>query len=123
MLIHELINSNAQISLLPRPRRFGKTLNLSMLRYFFENREDNGYLFKELEIYKRDEFREHQGKYPVIFLTFKDVKSDNKEEALNKIYSLIREEFGRHKKSILDIVDDLDDEDKYNYWFLLKKGG
>ena len=121
MLIHELINSNAQISLLPRPRRFGKTLNLSMLRYFFENREDNSYLFKELEIYKRDEFREHQGKYPVIFLTFKDVKSDNKEEALNKIYSLIREEFGRHKKSILDIVDDLDDEDRYNYYDIIQR--
>ena len=121
MLIHELINSNAQISLLPRPRRFGKTLNLSMLRYFFENREDNGYLFKELEIYKRDEFREHQGKYPVIFLTFKDVKSDNKEEALNKIYSLIREEFGRHKKSILDIIDDLDDEDRYNYYDIIQR--
>ena len=121
MLIHELINSNAQISLLPRPRRFGKTLNLSMLRYFFENREDNSYLFKELEIYKRDEFREHQGKYPVIFLTFKDVKSDNKEEALNKIYSLIREEFGRHKKSILDIIDDLDDEDRYNYYDIIQR--
>jgi hypothetical protein len=92
-----------------------------MLRYFFENREDNSYLFKELEIYKRDEFREHQGKYPVIFLTFKDVKSDNKEEALNKIYSLIREEFGRHKKSILDIIDDLDDEDRYNYYDIIQR--
>ena len=121
MLIYELINSNAQISLLPRPRRFGKTLNLSMLRYFFENREDNSYLFKELEIYKRDEFKTHQGKYPVIFLTFKDVKSDNKEEALNKIYSLIREEFGRHKKSIVDIVDDLDDEDRYNYYDIIQR--
>jgi hypothetical protein len=74
-----------------------------------------------LEIYKRDEFKAHQGKYPVIFLTFKDVKSDNKEEALNKIYSLIREEFGRHKKSILDIIDDLDDEDRYNYYDIIQR--
>ena len=54
LIIQELINSNAQITLLPRPRRFGKTLNLSMLRYFFENRESSEELFKDLAIYQTE---------------------------------------------------------------------
>ena len=57
MLIYELINSNAEVSLIPRPRRFGKTLNISMLQYFFEVGEDNGYLFKDLAISKTEDKR------------------------------------------------------------------
>lgn len=121
MLIEELINSNAQVTLLPRPRRFGKTLNLSMLKYFFNNREDNGHLFKELAISKTPEFREHISQYPVIFLSFKDIKSTNVKEALNKITVLIREEFGRHKESISKIVDTLNDEDRYNYHDIIQR--
>ena len=135
MLIHELINSNAQISLLPRPRRFGKTLNLSMLRYFFENREDNGYLFKELEIYKRDEFKTHQGKYPVIFLTFKDVKNGSFQDAMYGIRDLITQEYEKHyddikemklsirEKRIIDSILNCSDSnrDYENSIFLLSK--
>ena len=135
MLIHELINSNAQISLLPRPRRFGKTLNLSMLRYFFENREDNGYLFKELEIYKRDEFKTHQGKYPVIFLTFKDVKNGSFQDAMYGIRDLITQEYDRYyddikemklsirEKRIIDSILNCSDSnrDYENSIFLLSK--
>ncbi|HHH51505.1 MAG TPA: AAA family ATPase, partial [Campylobacterales bacterium] len=121
MLIHELINSNAQVTLLPRPRRFGKTLNLSMLRYFFNNREDNSHLFKDLAISKTPEFREYVGKYPVIFLSFKDIKSSNSKDALNKISVLIREEFGRHKKSISKIIDTINDEDRYNYYDIIQR--
>ena len=135
MLIHELINSNAQISLLPRPRRFGKTLNLSMLRYFFENREDNSYLFKELEIYKRDEFKTHQGKYPVIFLTFKDVKNGSFQDAMYGIRDLITQEYEKHyddikemklsirEKRIIDSILNCSDSnrDYENSIFLLSK--
>jgi len=135
MLIHELINSNAQISLLPRPRRFGKTLNLSMLRYFFENREDNSYLFKELEIYKRDEFKTHQGKYPVIFLTFKDVKNASFQDAMYGIRDLITQEYEKHyddikemklsirEKRIIDSILNCSDSnrDYENSIFLLSK--
>ena len=135
MLIHELINSNAQISLLPRPRRFGKTLNLSMLRYFFENRGDNSYIFKELEIYKRDEFKEHQGKYPVIFLTFKDVKNGSFQDAMYGIRDLITQEYEKHyddikemklsirEKRIIDSILNCSDSnrDYENSIFLLSK--
>ncbi|SFV53290.1 Conserved protein, with a weak D-galactarate dehydratase/altronate hydrolase domain [hydrothermal vent metagenome] len=100
MLIEELINSNAQITLLPRPRRFGKTLNLSMLKYFFNNRDDNTHLFKDLAIYKTPEFREHLGKYPVIFLSFKDIKSTNIEDTIEGIKSLITEAFELFEEEI-----------------------
>ncbi len=121
LIIQELINSNAQITLLPRPRRFGKTLNLSMLRYFFENQKESEELFKELKIYKTDEFREHLNRYPVIFLSFKDIKSNNFKDSLNKINSLIREEFGRHKEAILTIIESVNDEDRYNYYDIVNR--
>ena len=112
MLIYELINSNAEVSLIPRPRRFGKTLNLSMLKYFFEVEEDNVYLFKDLEIYKTNEFKKYINRYPVIFLSFKDIKNSSFKEALNKINYLIREEFKRYYKKLniqrLDFMDKLD---------------
>lgn len=96
LIIQELINSNAQVSLISRPRRFGKTLNISMLRYFFEFGEDNAYLFKDLAIYNTTEFEQHHNKYPVIYLSFKDVKNDSYEKSYDKIYSLLQEEFMRH---------------------------
>ena len=118
LIIQELINSNAQVTLLPRPRRFGKTLNLSMLRYFFENRGDNQELFRGLKIYETDEFKEHIGKYPVIFLSFKDIKQRNFESSYNKLYSLIRREFMRHYKEI--DVESLDFLDKLEYLNILE---
>jgi len=100
MLIEELINSNAQVTLLPRPRRFGKTLNLSMLKYFFNNREDNSHLFKDLAISNTPEFREQLGKYPVIFLSFKDIKSTDIEDTIEGIKSLITEAFEPFEEEI-----------------------
>jgi len=100
MLIHELINSNAQVTLLPRPRRFGKTLNLSMLRYFFNNRDDNSHLFKDLAISKTPEFQDYIGTYPVIFLSFKDVKSNGVNDTIEGINSLITEVFGLFENEI-----------------------
>ena len=80
LLAAEVVQTGAEILLIPRPRRFGKTLNLSMLRCFFE-RHDSAEetagaksLFNGLAIRQTPEFAEHFGKYPVIFLTFKDVK-------------------------------------------------
>ncbi|HHB94415.1 MAG TPA: hypothetical protein ENK88_04650, partial [Campylobacterales bacterium] len=119
MLIHELINSNAQVTLLPRPRRFGKTLNLSMLRYFFNNREDNSHLFKDLAISKTPQFSEYVGKYPVIFLSFKDIKSNSFANSYEKLYSLIRQEFMRHYNEI--DIDSLALFDKLDYLNILEK--
>jgi hypothetical protein len=97
-LIKELIDQGAQALLVPRPRRFGKTLNLSMLRYFFERTDaDTSHLFRHLKIWQAgEEYTGKQGKYPVIFLTFKDVKEPSWESALKKIKQLVQEEFLRH---------------------------
>ncbi len=118
LIIQELINSNAQITLLPRPRRFGKTLNLSMLRYFFDNREKSEKLFRELKIYRTDEFKKHLNRYPVIFLSFKDIKQSNFESSYSKLYSLIQEEFMRHFEEIN--IDSLNFLDRLNYMNILE---
>ena len=74
--IDEIVKDGAEVKLFTRPRRFGKTLNMSMLKYFFdvEKKEENGKLFKDLYIEKTESFKE-QGQYPVIFLSLKDLKA------------------------------------------------
>ncbi|QTA80472.1 AAA ATPase-like domain-containing protein [Desulfonema limicola] len=96
--IRDIIISPSKILLFPRPRRFGKTLNLSMLRYFFEkNDKDTGFLFKGLEIEKHEVFKTCQGKYPVIYMTFKDVKHLDWLHCLSSIKYVVYEEFSKHR--------------------------
>ncbi len=98
LLIKEILDRKAFVSLFTRPRRFGKTLNMDMLRVFFEISDENtGRYFENKAIWKSGErYRNHQGKYPVIFLTFKDVKYASWEATFAKISGLLQEEFGRH---------------------------
>ncbi|MEI6143359.1 MAG: AAA family ATPase [Mariniphaga sp.] len=98
LLIKEVIKAQKQVILLPRPRRFGKTLNLSMLRYFFDNsRPENEGLFKNLKIWQAEkEIKEKQGKYPVIYLSFKDAKDNNWENCLELIIDEIADLFTTH---------------------------
>ena len=98
LLIRDFLDRKPLASLFTRPRRFGKTLNMDMLRVFFEiSEEDTSKYFADKEIWKCGEaYRQHQGKYPVIFLTFKDVKFDSWAATLDKIRSLLQAEFGRH---------------------------
>ncbi len=98
LLIRDFIDSKPMVSLFTRPRRFGKTLNMDMLRVFFEKTdEDNSVYFQDKLIWQcGDKYTELQGKYPVIFLTFKDVKCSSWTETLNKISKLISLEFLRH---------------------------
>ena len=100
LLIKDILDKKALVSLFTRPRRFGKTLNMDMLRVFFEiSDEDTSRYFKDKEIWKcGDKYKKHQGKYPVIFLTFKDVKYDTWEGTFSKISALLQEEFGRHSE-------------------------
>lgn len=100
MLIKEFLDQKPLVSLFTRPRRFGKTLNMDMLRVYFEKvDEDTSKYFKDKNIWKCGEnYRMHQGKYPVIFLTFKDVKFDSWKATVEKIKSLLQEEYGRHQK-------------------------
>ena len=73
LLIQELLDIKYKVYLLCRPRRFGKTLNLSMLKYFFEKTEkSNAHLFTDKKIWQNEKSRSEQGKYPVIFISFKD---------------------------------------------------
>ncbi|WP_026652378.1 AAA family ATPase [Butyrivibrio proteoclasticus] len=98
LLIKDFLDSKPLVSLFTRPRRFGKTLNMDMLRVFFElSNEDTSIYFKDKAIWKCGEnYTRHQGKYPVIFLTFKDVKFQTWEATLSKISGLLQTEFGRH---------------------------
>ena len=84
--IDEIIKDGAQVKLFTRPRRFGKTLNMSMLNYFFDIKkaDENRKLFKDLYIEKTESFKE-QGQYPVIFLSLKDLKATTWEEMERKI--------------------------------------
>lgn len=102
LLIKEFLDQRPQVSLFTRPRRFGKTLNMDMLRVFFERTDtDTSQYFVDKLIWKcGDEYREHQGKYPVIFLTFKDVKFSSWEDTRTKIAQLLQVEFGRHRELI-----------------------
>ena len=100
LLIKEFLDQKPLVSLFTRPRRFGKTLNMDMIRVFFEiSDEDTSKYFTDKAIWKcGEEYRKHQGKYPVIFLTFKDVKYDSWESTLAKIRGLLQNEFGRHQE-------------------------
>ena len=120
LFIKEIIDEESQVVLLPRPRRFGKTLNLSMLRYFFEkteNRQEIEKLFKGLAIEKQEEFKKHFSEYPVIFLTFKDVNETDFNEALKSIKAAISDEFKRHKYLLKS--DELDETEKENFYNIM----
>lgn len=98
MMIKDFIDERPMVSLFTRPRRFGKTLNMDMLRTFFEKtEEDTSVYFKDKKIWAcGKKYREYQGKYPVIFITFKDIKKDTWEETFERIVQLIRIEYKRH---------------------------
>ena len=98
LLIKDFLDKKPLVSLFTRPRRFGKTLNMDMLRVFFEiSDEDTSKYFINKQIWKcGKEYQAHQGKYPVIFLTFKDVKFDSWTATLDKIKGLLQEEYARH---------------------------
>lgn len=100
LFIKEFLDQKPLVSLFTRPRRFGKTLNMDMLRVFFEiSEEDTSKYFENKAIWRcGEEYRRQQGQYPVVFLTFKDVKFNSWKATLDKIKDLLQEEFGRHQE-------------------------
>ena len=102
--IDEIIKDGAQVKLFTRPRRFGKTLNMSMLKYFFDIKEadENRKLFKNLYIEKTESFKE-QGQYPVVFLSLKDLKATTWEEMEMGIKSTISRLFLDHRYLLNDL--------------------
>ncbi len=104
LLIKEVIDSQSQVLLLPRPRRFGKTLNLSMLKYFFDiNQPENSTLFLNLKIWQEEnEIKQKRGKYPIIYLSFKDAKQNTWEDTLKHIKIEIAKLFRTHTYLLKD---------------------
>ena len=98
LMIRDFIDERPMVSLFTRPRRFGKTLNMDMLRTFFEKtEEDTSVYFRDKKIWSCGEkYREYQGKYPVIFITFKDIKFDSWEQTYDAIKDVFAKEAARH---------------------------
>ena len=119
MLIKDFIDERPMVSLFTRPRRFGKTLNMDMLRTFFEKTdEDTSIYFKDKKIWScGKKYQEYQGKYPVVFVSFKDVKFNTWEETYNAIKELFSKEASRHTELLTS--DKLSDFEKKDFENLL----
>jgi len=121
LLLKEVINDSAKVILITRPRRFGKTLNLSMLYYFFQqNNIEEENLFKNLLISEDQEFcKKHQNQYPVIFISFKDVKKSSYTAAYEDFVRLIRDLYSQHRYLLEDEV--LYEDEKVVFMTLLNQ--
>ena len=102
-MIEELLQLNDQVTLITRPRRFGKTLNMSMLAEFFDITKDSRELFKDTYIY-RTKYVKEMNKWPVIFLTLKDCKGI-KEKLLRQLYMVLSKVYGKYYNEFKDIKD------------------
>lgn len=97
-LIREWWDSQDEITLITRPRRFGKTLNMSMLNYFFSNLyTDKKALFEDLSIWKEEKYRNLQGIYPVIFISFASVKGNTYQDTRDGVIMAINEAYSEHR--------------------------
>ncbi len=112
MMIKDFLDERPMVSLFTRPRRFGKTLNMNMIRTFFEKTdEDTAKYFRDKKIWScGQKYIEHQGKYPVIFMTFKDVKFNTWDETFTSIKALFSAEAARHME--LAASDKISEYDK-----------
>lgn len=115
MLIKDFLDERPMVSLFTRPRRFGKTLNMDMLRVFFEKTEkDTSVYFQDKAIWNvGEDYRQYQGKYPVVFLSFKDIKFNSWDKTFEMLKAVIGNEFDRHGE--LTKSDRCSDTDKKFY--------
>ncbi|WP_315514393.1 AAA family ATPase [Leptotrichia wadei] len=108
LLIDEMLMNKSKVTLFTRPRRFGKTLNMSMIKYFFDvkDKEENKKLFENLKV-SNSEYMSEQGKYPVIFVSLKDLKEDTWEECLESIKDIMYKIFNEYNflREKLNIVE------------------
>jgi hypothetical protein len=116
LLIEDVINAEMAVLLLPRPRRFGKTLNLSMLKYFFDiNQPENENLFLNLKIWQTEKsIKEKQGKYPVIYISFKDAKEQKWEDCFELIIAEIVDLYEKHSYLLENEILSADEIKTYN---------
>ena len=120
--IEDILEDGAQVKLFTRPRRFGKTLNMSMLKYFFDvkNKEENRKLFENLEISKSEYFEE-QGNYPVISISFRNYDEENWEEGFKTIKTTIANAYAEHK-ILMDNLDKRELEKFESIWLEKDEG-
>ena len=100
LLIKDILDEQAKVTLFTRPRRFGKTLNMDMLRTFFEKaKDDTSKYFINKNIWQTGEkYTQHQGQYPVIFLSFKDANKNKWPDLYARLKETIKDEFMRHSE-------------------------
>jgi hypothetical protein len=126
LFIKDIIGDGADVILITRPRRFGKTLNLSMLRYFLQkDYSQDMNLFEKLAISEDQEFcTNHQNQYPVIFISFKDINQSNYADAYSGIKTLISDLYTEHQYLFDDHEDNiLHEQEKAVFHKLLYKEG
>ena len=112
--IKEWWENEDEVTLITRPRRFGKTLNMSMLKFFFSNKyADRGELFEGLEIWEDEKYREIQGTYPVIFFSFAKIKQTTYKETIEKIKKIIFDLYQEY--AFIGKWDGLTDKEKENF--------
>ena len=112
--IKEWWENEDEVTLITRPRRFGKTLNMSMLKCFFSNKyADRGELFEGLEIWEDEKYREIQGTYPVIFFSFAKIKQTTYKETIEKIKKIIFDLYQEY--AFIGKWDGLTDKEKENF--------
>ena len=120
LMIKELLENKETVNLFTRPRRFGKTLNMSMLQRFFEETEkSNAYLFDGLKIAAYPEYMAYQGQYPVISISLKSMKRASYQEAYFEYVKLLSDEFERHE--IILQSDLVSEEDKLEFQKIKKR--
>lgn len=120
LMIKELLENKETVNLFTRPRRFGKTLNMSMLQRFFEATEkSNAYLFDSLKIAAYPEYMAYQGQYPVISISLKSMKRASYQEAYFEYVKLLSDEFERHE--IILQSDAVSEEDKLEFQKIKKR--
>ena len=113
-LIKEWWDSGDDVTLITRPRRFGKTLNMSMLGCFFSNQyAGRGDLFEGLSVWEDEKYRNIQGTYPVIFLSFADVKADNIQDAKRQVKMKVAELYKNNRVLLNDIIFDDDEKQEF----------
>ncbi len=120
-LIYEFFTHGAYISLMPRPKRFGKTLNLSMIEHFFDiQKPESAKLFSGFDISKQNQFcKEHQNKYPVINITLKDIKDANWNDCIDNFKYTISKLYKQYR--FLLTSDKLQNDDKETFQNIISK--
>ena len=120
LFIKELLENRGTVTLITRPRRFGKTLNMSMLSHFFDLKKDSKTLFEGLKIMElKDIVENHQNKYPVVSLTLKNVELPTYEKSIEKIKSIVSSIYRQNR--YLYESDKLDEQQKKDFYRYFSK--